>query len=44
VEITQQLRGKAGKRQVDHARVGLTHNIGGSGATAVVHILKTGEK
>lgn len=40
VEIVEQLRGEAGKRQVKGARVGLTHNVGGSGATAVVHILK----
>ncbi|MEA1985197.1 MAG: thiolase domain-containing protein [Euryarchaeota archaeon] len=39
VEITHQLRGEAGKRQVDGAEVGMTHNVGGSGATAVVHIL-----
>jgi acetyl-CoA C-acetyltransferase len=39
VEITQQLRGEAGKRQVPDAEVGLTHNIGGTGATAIVHIL-----
>lgn len=39
VEITEQLRGEAGKRQVDGAEVGMTHNVGGSGATAVVHIL-----
>ncbi len=41
VEITQQLRGNAGKRQVKDAKVGLTHNVGGSGATVVVHILQT---
>ncbi len=40
VEIVHQLRGSAGKRQVRGARIGLTHNVGGSGATAVVHILK----
>ena len=40
VEITQQLRGESGSRQVEGARVGLTHNVGGSGATCVVHILK----
>jgi acetyl-CoA C-acetyltransferase len=40
VEIVEQLRGKTGARQVPGARVGLTHNVGGSGATAVVHILK----
>ncbi len=38
VEITQQLRGEAGKRQVDSAEIGMTHNVGGSGATVVVHI------
>jgi len=40
VELTEQLRGTAGKRQVPRARVALAHNVGGSGATAVVHILK----
>lgn len=38
VEITLQLRGEAGKRQIDGAEIGLTHNVGGSGGTAVVHI------
>ncbi len=41
VELVEQLRGSAGKRQVNNARVGLAHNVGGSGATAVVHILKS---
>ena len=40
VEITWQLRGNAGERQVKDANVGLSHNVGGSGATAVVHIYK----
>lgn len=40
VEIVEQLRGNTGKRQVTDARFGLAHNVGGSGATAVVHILK----
>ncbi len=40
VEIVEQLRGNAQKRQVENARIGLAHNVGGSGATAVVHILK----
>ncbi|MEA2055977.1 MAG: thiolase domain-containing protein [Candidatus Thermoplasmatota archaeon] len=40
IEITQQLRGEAGKRQIKNARVGLTHNVGGSGATCTVHILE----
>jgi len=40
-EITNQLRGKVEKktRQVPNARYGLAHNVGGSGATATVHIL-----
>jgi len=40
VEITEELRGFAGKRQVADARIGLAHNVGGSGATCAVHILK----
>jgi acetyl-CoA C-acetyltransferase len=39
VEIVKQMRGEAGKRQVE-ADVGLTHNVGGSGGTAAVHILE----
>ncbi len=38
VEIVRQLRGEAGKRQVTGAEVGLTHTLGGTGATAVVHL------
>jgi acetyl-CoA C-acetyltransferase len=38
-EIVMQLRGEAGKRQVKGAEIGLAHNVGGSGATATVHIL-----
>lgn len=41
VEIFQQLSGIAGRRQVEKARIGLTHNVGGSGATAVIHIFST---
>lgn len=40
VEIFKQLKGIAGKKQVPNARFGLTHNVGGSGATAVIHILR----
>jgi acetyl-CoA C-acetyltransferase len=40
VEITTQLRGEADKRQVKNARVGLTQNMGGTGASTVVHILE----
>jgi len=39
-EIVMQLRGEAGARQVKNAEIGMTHNVGGSGATAVVHIFK----
>ncbi|MEM2197146.1 MAG: thiolase domain-containing protein [Sulfolobales archaeon] len=39
VEVTLQLRNEAGKRQVPNAEIGLTQNIGGSGASCVVHIL-----
>jgi acetyl-CoA C-acetyltransferase len=40
VEITQQLRGEADKRQVKGVKIGLAHNVGGSGATCVIHILE----
>ncbi len=39
VELVTQLRGEAGKRQVANAERALAHNVGGTGATAVVHIL-----
>ncbi len=39
VEAVAQLRGEAGKRQVEKAKIGLTHNVGGSGGTCVIHIL-----
>jgi len=42
VEIVDQLKGRAGLRQVKDARVGLTHNVGGSGSTAVVHVFEAG--
>ncbi|HOI68322.1 MAG TPA: thiolase domain-containing protein [Methanothrix sp.] len=38
-EMVLQLRGEAGKRQVEGAKVGLTHNVGGCGGTAIVHIM-----
>jgi acetyl-CoA C-acetyltransferase len=40
VEVTQQLRGECGETQVDGAMIGMTQNIGGSGATIITHILK----
>jgi acetyl-CoA C-acetyltransferase len=39
-EIYQQLTEQADKRQVKDAELGLTHNVGGSGATAAVHIYR----
>jgi acetyl-CoA C-acetyltransferase len=39
VELVEQLRGEAGKRQVRGCEWGLAHNVGGSGATVVVHLL-----
>jgi len=39
-EMYLQLTDQAGKRQVKDAQVGLSHNIGGSGATAAVHIYR----
>jgi acetyl-CoA acetyltransferase len=38
-EITTQLRGKAGQRQVEDARFGLAHVVG-LGTVAAVHILE----
>jgi len=38
IEATWQLRGEADKRQVKDAKIGLTQNVGGSGATCTVHI------
>src|SRR6266571_1977924 len=43
VEVVHQLRGEAGKRQVVGARRGLTHTLGGTGATAVVHLFERGD-
>jgi acetyl-CoA C-acetyltransferase len=39
VEMVQQLRGEAGANQV-HAHLGMAQSLGGSGATAVTHILE----
>jgi acetyl-CoA C-acetyltransferase len=39
-ELILQLRGEAGPRQVKDPEVALAHNLGGSGASCVVHILK----
>ena len=40
-EITKQLRGECGARQVKSApKIGLCHNIGGAGGSCTVHIMK----
>lgn len=39
VDVTTQLRGEAGPNQVPNAEIGMTQNIGGTGATVVTHIL-----
>tara|TARA_B100000029_G_scaffold448259_1_gene470656 strand:- start:829 stop:1995 length:1167 start_codon:yes stop_codon:yes gene_type:complete len=40
IEVVQQLRGEAGDRQVEGAKIGMAENHGGTAATAVVHILE----
>ncbi|MCP4646854.1 MAG: thiolase domain-containing protein [bacterium] len=41
-EVTWQLRGDGEETQVKDVEYALTHNVGGSGATAVVHLYKRG--
>ena len=43
VETFEQLTGRAGDRQVGDATRGLTHNVGGSGGAAVVHVFEREE-
>lgn len=40
-EMYLQLTGQAERRQIKDAKVGLTHNVGGSGATSTVHIYRS---
>jgi acetyl-CoA C-acetyltransferase len=40
-EVYLQLTGQAQKRQVKDANVALTHNLGGHGSTAIVHVYKS---
>ena len=40
VEAVLQLSGEAGPNQIPNARLGMTQNIGGSGATVITHILE----
>lgn len=39
VEMTLQLRGGLKNRQAENIKVGLTHNVGGTGGTCLVHVL-----
>jgi len=43
VEAFDQLTGAAGERQVEDPTYGLTHNVGGSGGAAVVHVFEREE-
>jgi len=38
IEVVEQMRGAGGDRQVKNAAIGLTQNMGGSGASSIVHI------
>jgi acetyl-CoA C-acetyltransferase len=40
VEVARQLRGQAGDNQIANAKIGMAQNLGGSGATAVTHVLR----
>ena len=40
-EIVMQLRGEADQRQVKDAKYGLAHNVGGAGASCLVHIMES---
>lgn len=40
IEIYEQLTGTADARQVKDARIGMTQNMGGTGASCVIHILE----
>jgi acetyl-CoA C-acetyltransferase len=40
VEVVEQLRGLAGKTQLEDAHIGMAQNIGGSGASVFTHIFK----
>jgi len=43
IEIVEQIRGNAGKRQVNDVQYGLTQNVMGTGVMSYVSILKRGE-
>jgi acetyl-CoA C-acetyltransferase len=43
IEMFHQLRNEVGKRQVTDCKIGVTQNIGGSGATCVVNVFSRGD-
>ncbi|GAH83353.1 unnamed protein product, partial [marine sediment metagenome] len=43
IEIYKQLIGNAEERQVKNARIGMAQNMGGTGASSVVHIMEVAE-
>jgi acetyl-CoA C-acetyltransferase len=43
VEVVKQLRDEAGDCQVAGAKIGMAQNLGGTGATAVTHVLRIGD-
>ena len=43
IEAFHQLRNEAGKRQVTKNNIGVTQNIGGSGATSVINVYRRGD-
>ncbi|WP_394741291.1 thiolase domain-containing protein [Natronococcus roseus] len=43
VEAFDQLTGRAGDRQLENPRYGLTHNVGGSGGATAVHVFENEE-
>jgi acetyl-CoA C-acetyltransferase len=40
IEVYEQLSGTAGARQVKNPRIGMAQNMGGSGASCVIHLLE----
>jgi len=40
-EVVLQLQGRAGECQVEGARIGMAHCLGGAGATAATHVLRS---
>ncbi len=40
IEIVKQFEGNLGARQTKNPKIGLAQNVGGTGATVVIHIIK----